>query len=120
MEAQQAASMADGDQCRAWQGFAQQPIHRVLQSFVHSGTGFVQEHCSRTVQQHAADRQSLLLAKGQDPRPIIFFIEAGDQMPEMASTQYRSGLIIGLRRDTGIVQRRAQRTQRQVGLLRQE
>src|SRR5258708_36276763 len=103
MEAQQTASMADGDQRRARQGFAQQSIHRMLQSLVHCRTGFVQERDSRTVQQQAADRQSLLLAKGQYPRPIIFFIQAGDQMAKMASMQYRRRPMMRMRRDTGIV-----------------
>src|SRR5258706_2617565 len=114
MEAQQTASMADGDQRRARQGFAQQSIHRMLQSLVHCRTGFVQERDSRTVQQQAADRQSLLLAKGQYPRPIIFFIQAGDPMAKMASTQYRSRLIIGLRMDTRIMPGQAQPAPRRV------
>jgi hypothetical protein len=63
MESQQTASMTDADQRCFRQGFAQQPIHCVLQSFVHCGTRFVQEHYLRTVQQDAAYRQSLLLAK---------------------------------------------------------
>src|ERR1700722_20641771 len=43
MEAQQTASMTDADQGCGRQRFAQQPIHRMFQSFVHCGTGFVQE-----------------------------------------------------------------------------
>src|SRR5260370_36556451 len=116
MEAQQTASMTDADQRYARQGFAQQPIHRMLQPFVHCGTCFVQEHYSRTVQQHAADREPLLLAKRQYPRPIIFLIQASNQMSKMASAQYHSGLIIAVRRETGTVQRQAPPPQRRVRL----
>jgi hypothetical protein len=63
--------------------------------------------------------QSLLLAKRQYPCPVILFIQARNQMPEMTLAQYRSGLIISLHTG-GIVQGQASRTQRQEWFLWQE
>jgi len=90
MEAQQTASMADGDQGRAGKDSRNSRYIRILQSLVHAELAS-SRNATRGRSTTGRHRQSLLLAKGQYPRPIIFLVQARDQMAKMASTQDRSG-----------------------------
>ena len=120
VEFQQRAAMADADQHRLRQLVAQQLIHRVFQPFVHRRTGFVEENNFRTVEQHAADRQTLLLAERQDAAPVGFLIKSRQQMAELAALQDFASALVTRRQRRRVMQALAQAAQRQVGFLRQE
>ena len=80
---EQTAAMTNADQNCVRQGLAQQLVHRVLQPFVHRRAGLIEKHDLRTIEQHAADRQPLLLTKlaalaereGKLDRALALYIE---------------------------------------------
>ena len=73
------------------------------------------------MQHGARERDSLLLAARQQLRPVLFFIEAPDQMFELAIRECRTQLVVAVGAVVGgIAQLFAQRAYRQVRFLRQE
>ena len=116
---EQTAAMTNADQNCVRQGLAQQLVHRVLQPFVHRRAGLIEKHDLRTIEQHAADRQPLLLTKRQSKRPIALNIELRHQMRQVTLPQnvFCTRALLGTGR---VIQGLTQAAQRQIGLLRQE
>ena len=77
--------MADADQGGVWQAFAEQGVHGVFQAFVHGGAGFIEEDDGGLGEEGAADGEALLLAEREDAAPVGVFVEAGDQVRQLAA-----------------------------------
>ncbi|MCY1522005.1 hypothetical protein D9M68_568470 [compost metagenome] len=121
MERIQRAAMAHTDQHARRQRAAQQAVQRMLQAFVGGGRGLVQEYDSRPIEQHARERHALLLADGQNARPVRHLIEPAGQVPQVHLPQRvgQAGVVLGLRQ-ARVGHRAAQIAQGQIGPLRQE
>ncbi|MCY1517971.1 hypothetical protein D9M68_526750 [compost metagenome] len=97
MEIRQGAAVADADQHGVAHFVAQQRVEGVLQTFVHGRGGFVEEDDLRPIEQDPGEGQALLLADGEDARPVGADVQAVHQVGEvdLAQCLLQARLVIG-------------------------
>ena len=104
----------------AGQLLLQQAIERGFGGFVERGGGLVEEQELRRLQQRACDAEPLLLAERQHPVPVLLLIDPRGELRQADLRQHLADPLgaegAGFAR---IGDRRMQRPDREIGLLRQ-
>ena len=121
MKRLEARPVADRDQRRLGQRFAQQGHERRLARLVEGRGGFVENDDGRLLQEQAREGEALALAARQDLVPALDLVEAAREMAQPDIAEHGRQRRIRDRQVVGrIEQRLAQGPERQVGPLRHE